>query len=559
MDLRALRGAAAAPLILVVLALACLPSAAAAQSPISAPDPGTKVTAADAQATAIRVPEIARVRRANPGSTTTARMKDGSWIVDINAPSRPGEPVRGIGQVYVDPSTGLVTESWTGFQVAWTMARGYPGAFGRSVNSPWIWVTLSVLFVLPFIDLRRPFRWLHADLLALLGFSASLAFFNDAQLDLSVPLAYPLLAYLLVRLLWVGLSRTPRPAAPLRLNVPWRWLAVAALFLLGFRIGLNVADGNVIDVGYSGVIGADRLAHGREIWGAFPSDNEHGDTYGPLLYLAYVPFELIWPWAGSWDELPAAHAAAATFDVACVVLLFLLGRRIAGPALGVVLSYAWLTFPFTLYATNSGTNDALPAALMLAALLAHAHPLRRGALMATAGLTKFAPLALLPLMAAHDLGPPGGRTRRLARFVIGAALVLGAAAALVAYSSDPATFWERTIDFQAGRDAPFSVWGFYGGGWEIAQRAVQAGAVLLAVALAFVPRRDDVIGLAALSGAVLVAFQLATTYWFYLYLVWVAPLALIAFLARLPQTQVTPAPQPAAARSRQPAVSLSSG
>ena len=140
-------------------------------------------------------------------------MKDGRWVVDINVPTEPGEPVRGIGQVYVDPSTGLVTESWTGFQVAWTMARGYPGAFGHSVNSPWIWVTLCVLFLLPFVDVRRPLRWLHLDLLALLGFSASLAFFNNANLGLSVPLTYPLLAYLLARLLWIGLRRYPASAA----------------------------------------------------------------------------------------------------------------------------------------------------------------------------------------------------------------------------------------------------------------------------------------------------------------------------------------------------------
>ena len=37
-----------------------------------------------------------------------------------------------------------------------------------------------------------------------------------------------------------------------------------------------------------------------------------------------------------------------------------------------MLAYAWVTFPFTIYATNSGTNDALPAALVLGALLAHA-------------------------------------------------------------------------------------------------------------------------------------------------------------------------------------------
>ena len=54
----------------------------------------------------------------------------------------------------------------------------------------------------------------------------------------------------------------------------------------------------------------------------------------------------------------------------------------------------------------------------------------------------------------------------------------------------------------------------------IVQHIVQVGALILAVALAFVPRRDDIVGLAALGGALLVAFQLATTYWFYLYIVW---------------------------------------
>ncbi len=60
--------------------------------------------------------------------------------------------------------------------------------------------------------------------------------------------------------------------------------------------------------------------------------------------------------------------------------------------------------------------------------------------------------------------------------------------------------------------------------------------------VAFVPRRDDVVGLAALAGAILVAMQLATTYWFYLYLVWVVPMALIAFLGRLPADEPLTAP-----------------
>lgn len=496
--------------------------------------------AADARRAAERVPKIAAELRRHPGAEVSVKRKDGRWVVQ--AFTR-GKDRRQVVEVYVDPASGRVTEAWTGPQVAWGMARGYPGAFGRSVNSPWIWVTLCVLFVAPFVDVRRPLRWLHLDLLMLAGFSVSLAFFNDADLARSVPLSFAPLAYLAARLVYVGLRRDPRPPEPLRLLVPWQALAIATLFLVGLRAGLNMIDGNVIDVGYSGVIGADKLAHGREIYGAFPTDNPQGDTYGPLLYLAYVPFELIWPWTGRWDDLPAAHAAAAVFDAACILLLFLIGRQMRGPRLGVILAYAWAAFPFTIYATNSGTNDALPAALLLAAIWTAGRPFGRGAFAMAAGLTKFAPLALLPLMAAHN-SRPGARARPLALFATGAAMTLALGAAIVLWRTDPQTFWDRTIGYQAGREAPFSVWGWYGGGWETGQRAMQALVVLFAAAVPFLPRRRDVVGLAALSGAILAGTQLATTYWFYLYIVWLVGPALIALVARLPD------PLPATALSR---------
>ena len=90
-------------------------------------------------------------------------------------------------------------ESWTGYKVEWTMARGYAGAFGRVANALWIWLPLCALFVLPFA--RPPLRLLHLDLAVLLAFSVSYAFFNAARIDVSVPLVYPLLAYLLARML----------------------------------------------------------------------------------------------------------------------------------------------------------------------------------------------------------------------------------------------------------------------------------------------------------------------------------------------------------------------
>ena len=50
-----------------------------------------------------------------------------------------------------------------------------------------------------------------------------------------------------------------------------------------------------------------------------------------------MPFQQIFGWSGHWDDLPAAHAASIVFDLLAVALLFLLGRRVRGPGLGIVL------------------------------------------------------------------------------------------------------------------------------------------------------------------------------------------------------------------------------
>ena len=141
------------------------------------------------------------------------------------------------------------------------------------------------------------------------------------------------------------------------------------MFLMGLRIGLNILNSNVIDVGYAGVIGADKLIHGHLLYGLWPKDNAYGDTYGPVNYFAYVPFRLIFGWSGHWDALPAAHAAAIVFDLITVGGLYLLGRRMRGHALGVVFAYAWVAYPFTLWVLSSNTNDALVSALLVLALL----------------------------------------------------------------------------------------------------------------------------------------------------------------------------------------------
>ena len=544
------------------------------------PPAGHRLSSDEVLAIAGAVPEMRSTRAKYPGSFGDAYLKyPFRWQVSYF--SRDGK--KEIGQVIISDLSGRVLEHWTGFQVAWTMARGYPGAFGRHVNALYIWLPLCVLFLLPFVNVRRPFSLVHLDLLVLLSFSASLAFFNHAHIYASVPLTYPPMLYLLARMLALSARTRARPADPLHLLVPMSWLAFGAVFLIGFRIALNVTDSNVIDVGFAGVIGAERITHDESLYGGYPSNNEHGDTYGPVNYEAYVPFEQVFGWSGRWDDLPAAHAASIAFDLLAMALLFLLGRRVRGPSLGIVLVYAWAAYPFTLYALESNSNDTLVAVLVLAALLAASYrsklaPGARGAFAALAGLTKFAPLALAPLLATNDLTirradaaralesgevppqqSPHDRAGAFSVAVFAAGfLLMGALASIPALSHDSLhTIYERSISYQADRGSPFSVWGLYGGlaGW---QSAAQVLAVLLALALAVVPRRADLVGLAAACAAVIIALQMTIDHWFYLYIPWFFPLVLLALLGRFSAPRGRPAAASGSALSNLPAVVLSS-
>jgi hypothetical protein len=529
------------------------------------PPAGRRLSANQVLAIAERLPKIKAVRRAHPGSYGGAYLKPAfHWQVSFFSKNGKTE----IAQVILDDLSGRVLEQWTGFQVAWTMARGYNGAFGRHVNALYIWLPLCFLFFVAFFDFRHPLRLLHLDLIVLLSFSISLAFFNHGEIYQSVPLTYPPMLYLLARMLALSRRRaSARDPGPLRLLVPAPWLALGLVFLVGFRIALNVTDSNVIDVGYAGVIGANKIVHGKALYGHWPSDNSHGDTYGPANYVAYVPFEQLFGWSGKWDDLPAAHAAAIVFDLLALALMFLIGRRVRGPSLGVALAYAWAAFPFTLYALESNSNDTLVAVLVLAAVLAATYrgrlaPPMRGAAAVLAGLTKFAPLALAPLLATHGLAERTRwreRLRDLATFVLAFAAV-GLLVSLPAIGHDSLhTIYQRTFAYQGNRGSPFSVWGLYGGLGGL-QEAVQIGAVVLAVALAVLPRRADVVGLAGACAVVIIGVQLGIDHWFYLYIPWFFPLVMLALLGRygspVRRRAMVEASEPA--RSTPPAFAVSS-
>ena len=377
----------------------------------------------------------------------------------------------------------------------------------------------------------------------LLAFGISHVFFNRGEISTSVPLVYPVLLYLLVRMTVAGFRGREREERLVPL-VPAAWLVVGLVFLVAFRGGLNVVDSNVIDVGYSGVIGADRIVDGDELYGErFASDNERGDTYGPVNYLFYVPFEQALGWSGSWDDLPAAHGVALAADLLVILGLMLLGRRLRpggeGRTLGLALAFAWAAYPYSAFVLESNSNDALVALAVVGALLA-AQPALRGVAIGLGAAAKFAPLALAPLFA-----NAGGdrRVRHALVFGLSLAAVLVAAAAPFVPDGGLRELYDRTVGYQAGRPSPFSVWG-QEPSLDWLQTAVKAAAVGLALLVGFVPRRRSPAALAALGAAVLIALQLAMTHWFYLYVAWFAPLVLVALFAplRSPAPAVPAAP-----------------
>ena len=464
----------------------------------------------------------------------------------------------------VEDGDGRVSEAWTGPQVAWGMARGRTGSFGGKVlNAWWLWIPLSIVFFVGLADWRRLLSWHSLDLLALISFGISLLFFNRGEVFQSASLAVPPLVYLLIRMAVLGFR--PRPRAPALFWPVWL-LAAVAVFLGGLRVGLNLeTPRGVIDVGYAGVIGADRILDGRAPYGNMPiegtdeacgkkdangavrdwvQDNgrcesslPRGDTYGPVAYLAYVPAVVALPWSGKWDALPAAHATSIAFDLLAVLGLFLVGRRFGGAPLAAGLVFGWMTFPFTAYAMNSNTNDAIMPAILIWGFWLSTSSIARGAAIALSGWTKFATLLLAPLWLTY----PDGLSRRSAlRF--GSAFVVASLLAFTILLLEPSlvetirTFSERTFQYQLNRGSPFSPWDwgqYHARGIPdlgAVQLVVQVAVLALAGVVAVIPQRKGPRELAALTAAVLMGFELTMTHWSYLYIPWFLPFVLIALL-----------------------------
>jgi hypothetical protein len=505
------------------------------------PPPGHTLSFRQAVQAAQTAPKLAALAGQFPQLRPIAFTKGSTqWEVVFGATDRGPE----VGVAVVDDASARVLSAYTGIQIRFQLARA--AGYGGILVSWWFWLPLCALFALPLADWRRWRAWRNLDLAVLLSFSVPLAFFNHADVRASVLLVYPPLLYLLARMLSLARRRPRDGDETLQLAVPVRWLAYGCVALAAGHVALSIADSSISDVGAASVLGAHKLLLGKPLYGHWPTSSFYvnGDTYGPAVYALYAPFE-----AALGLTNTTVRVAALAADLLTAVCLFFLGRRVRGTGLGVILAYGWLAFPFTAYALESNTNDLLVGLLVSACLLFAASPPARGALTALAGLTKFAPLALAPLMALAD------RPRRWRSVLVFSAVfvatIVVAFVPVVAHSSLH-EFYDRTLGFQLDRQSPFSVWKVFGIQPDgsvtegtvltLLQKAVQFGAIALALALAVLPRREDRVGLAAASAAILVATQLGVTHWFYFYLPWLLGAVLLAVFGSLSEPEADPAP-----------------
>ncbi len=122
--------------------------------------------------------------------------------------------------------------------------------------------------------------------------------------------------------------------------------------------------------------------------GRCESANDHGDTYGPVSYLGYVPAYLAFGWSGKWDSLPAAHATSIAFDLLTVLGLVLVGLRFGGSRLAAALAFAWAAYPFTAYTLNANTNDTFMSAFLVWGFWLATSPVRAGNLGRACGVVE---------------------------------------------------------------------------------------------------------------------------------------------------------------------------
>lgn len=415
-----------------------------------------------------------------------------------------------------------------------------------------MYIVLAGLFLVLFLDRRRPWSLANLDRVLLLAWlPAELAWWWNLRVGML--LYYLPLLYFFLRLLWIARG------GPAVWHPPYQnslLLGLLALLLL-YRVALPFTA-PVADSGRWAAIGARWVVeHGTPPYGHFSG----GDTYGPFLYVMVVPFAALSPLNANGEPLLAARLVALLLDLATIAGLLALGQTqplnpprphggVGGGAplrrswgkdgwvhpgwvAGVALAVAYVTLPYSgSRSASSNLAQLAGAAVSVWAVARVGRPWLSGAFLGLAASAVFYPAFLLPLWAGYYQG----RQRWL--FLAAALLAVLLGSVVVFFQADGLRlFLEKTLLYQ--EVAPtWSTWSVWGQFPEVRwlQRPLGVAYLAFVLMLFFWPWRGrrEPGRLLALSAAVVLGTQLWKSHMGGYYIGWWLVFLLPVLLGRLP-------------------------
>ena len=452
-----------------------------------------------------------------------------------------------------------------------------------------LWLSLVITLVVAF-DFAN--LWSPRNLDLLLMQAVGWCFFDILIFleRLNDPTSYNLMDWvfgvivgLTVTLLVRALRRVSRPAP-----IPWqpglarRALAAVAITLVALDVGMALYA-PPDDAGYFINIGAQRLRErGRWPYGDPLLTGTPAAAYGPVLYAAHVPFQLLLapePINATSPARPGSETGTAyylppllatklctiAFHLVGVAALYVAARRLAGVSAAWALVALYSGSAFVLGAGGADysiggitfASHIGPAAVTLLAFALLPSPAWSGAALATSVGVLFYPVFFVPAW----LGFYSRSRRQLGRFVVGfavAAMVIGGSVLLRSEAAGGrsliGTIVFDTIGHQespaAYGSSPFGFWGQRGGvrGWLMAPlvggqsltRPAVLGFLAFAATTFFLSRGRSTAQLALVIAAVAMGAQLWKIHATATYVTWYYPFLLIGFLCGKPEPAETP-------------------
>jgi hypothetical protein len=496
------------------------------------------------------------------------------------------QPKQVLAEVYM-PTFGRVPPAAPATEAIQTLAADWRAGARESfvndvlsVQGRFVAIALAVILAVAW-DFRRSSGSRNVEL-ALLFASGALFFDVMRFFDVIRKPAYlTLLDWVFSAVMAVGLALIVRAVLRARRESTPAWtpnLQTGALIVLAgallcsnlWIVMVRTSD----DAGYFVNLGAQRLRErGRLPYGDPMLTGTPGAAYGPLLYAAHVPFQVIVspgpvnavsparldPSSQVPYYLPPARAtqlAAAAFHLLGIAALFAAARGLADLRTALALVCLYSGSLGVLGIGGSGDQVAgltfvshiAPAATTLAAFAALRRPALSGLLLAAAAGVGFYPAFMAPAWLGHYWHDRARRTAFVLGFGLAAAVVVAGVFAL----SQPANGRTRTgtilydtfghhTDPAGYGSSPFGFWGQRGGLRRLLVTPIvgQSGltspawlmfAAFLCSTFALARGRRPA-ALAALAGAVALGATLVKPHATGTYLAWFYPLLLLGFLA----------------------------